>query len=217
MVCYDGQNDEALAAQQVTKEQNTMTKKTGFLLLLLAWTTWPVAGQPAPKSTTSQKPTTESATYHEVVLTRRKNNGPYETSAYSFRHQTQDLGLHRNNVDVVFNGCGQLHINPHAGLQGGIADVGKADLDKIKLADVKKVPRQAWRRFCLPPKDGHVYIHEGHYLNQRFTVAFKIKTITPDKLGIQWTFLGDGADEETEYRYTGAGTMGQCGGQHREQ
>ena len=194
-----------------------MTKKTSCLLLLLVWTTWSVAGQQVPESTTSPKPVAESTSYYDVVLTRRKNNGPYETSAYSFRHQTQDLGLHRNNVDVVFNGCGQLHINPHAGLQGEIADVGKADLDKITLADAKKVPKQAWRRFCLLPKDGHVYIHKGRYLNQRFPVAFKIKTITPDKLGMQWKFLGDGADEETEYRFAGAGTMGQCGGQHREQ
>ena len=194
-----------------------MMKKASCLLILLAWTTWSVAGQPAPKSTTSPKPVADGTTYHEVVLTRRGNNGSYETSAYSFRHQTQDLGLHRNNVDVVFNGCGQLHINPHAGLQGGIADVGKADLDKITMADVKKVPKQAWRHFCLPPKDGHVYIHEGRYLNQRFTVAFKIKTITPTKLGMQWRFLGEQEGEDAKYRYTGAGTMGQCGGQHREQ
>ncbi len=180
--------------------------------MLSAVISWPAVAQ-SPSDSDSQVSKKKS---HQVVLTRRGNNGPYGMTAYSFRHQTQELDVHRNNVDVVFNGCGQLHINPHAGLQGRIADLGKVDLDKITLTAAKKVPRQSWRRFCLLPMDGHVYLHEGRYLNQRFTVAFKIKVIRPDKLGMQWRFIGVQEGEDPKYRYVGAGTMGQCGGAHGE-
>ena len=179
-------------------------------LLILVALTWQIKGQ----SPTERKSPAAGPSDHKVILTRRGNNGPYGTTAYSFRHQTQELNLHRNNVDVVFNGCGQLHINPHAGLQGRISDLGKAELDKIALADVKKVPQQSWRRFCLPPIDGHVYLHEGRYLNQRFTIAFKIKVIKPDRLEMQWRSLDQQVIEDVKYRYVGAGTMGQCGGMH---
>ena len=189
-------------------------KKSIVLFLFMVSLSWPLMGQPGADNTSPEKSSPANKDSHKLVLTRRANNGQYGTSAYSFRHQTQELEVHRNNVDLVFNGCGQLHINPHAGLQGGITDIGEADLEKITLADARKVPRQAWKRFCLLPKDGHVYIHEGRYLNQQFTVAFKIKVITPVKLGLQWRLLSGQEGEEIEYRYTSAGTMGQCGGAH---
>ena len=179
-------------------------------VLILMTLTWQVRGQ----ITTETKSQVSDASTHKLILTRRANNGPYGTTAYSFRHQTQELNLHRNNVDIVFNGCGQLHINPHAGLQGRISDLGNVELDKIALADVKKVPQQSWRRFCLPPTDSHVYLHEGRYLNQRFTIAFKIKVIKPDRLEMQWRSLDQQLIEDVKYRYVGAGTMGQCGGMH---
>lgn len=190
-------------------------KQTICLCVLVAlWVAVPVDGQ--PKKPADSLSAGQSKNYHKVVLTRRKDNGPYGTSAYSFRHQTQELELHRNNVDLVFNGCGQLHINPHAGLMGGIADLGEGDLDKVQLADAKRVPQQTWRRFCLTPKDGHVYVHAGRFLNQQFNVAFKIKVISPDKLGLEWRFLGEVGEVDARYRYVGAGTMGQCGGFHQE-
>ena len=180
---------------------------SGLILIAL---TWQVKGQ-TPTETKSQ---VADSSAHKVILTRRANNGSYGTTAYSFRHQTQELKLHRNNVDIVFNGCGQLHINPHAGLQGRISDLGNVELAKVALADLKKVPQQSWRRFCLPPVDGHVYLHDGRYLNQRFAIAFKIKVIKPDRLELQWRTLGQQAAEDAKYRYVGAGTMGQCGGMH---
>lgn len=185
-----------------------------YPVLILVALVWPVNGQsPSDKQSSSESTETRSKD-HKVILTRRANNGPYGTTAYSFRHQTQELNLHRNNVDIVFNGCGQLHINPHAGLQGGISDLGNVELEKVELADLKKVPGQSWRRFCLPPIDGHVYLHEGRYLNQRFVIAFKIKVIKPDRLELQWRSLGPQIVEDVKYRYVGAGTMGQCGGAH---
>ena len=197
-------------------EWKSAMKRACCLFLLVAWFAIPLTGQPVADKKSPPKSLAPSKNYQKVVLTRRKDNGAYRTSAYSFRHQTQELGLHRNNVDLVFNGCGQLHINPHAGLQGGIADLGEGDLEKVKLADAKKIPKQSWCRFGLLPKDGHVYIHEGRYLNQQFNVAFKVKVVTPDKLGLEWRFRGEQQDEDTEYRYAGAGTMGQCGGAHQE-
>ena len=188
-------------------------KKILILPLLLIF---PLVGQPVQDIKPPQESLARNKSYYKVVLTRRANNGPYETSAYSFRHETQDVKLHRNNVDVVFNGCGQLHINPHGGLQGVIADVGEGELEKLTLEKVKQVPKQAWRRFCLLPEDGHLYIHKGRFLNQEFTVAFKIKQIAPDKLGMQWRFLEQQERGEQKYRYVGAGTMGQCGGAHAQ-
>lgn len=143
-----------------------------------------------------------------MILTRRVNNGPYGTTAYSFRHQRQKLNLHRNNVDIVFNGCGQLHINPPVGLQGRVCDLGNVELAKVALADLDNVPRQSWRRFCLPPVDGHVYLHEGRYLNQRFAIAFKIKVIKPDRFDLHWRTLGQQENRRCEVSLRGGGYDG---------
>ena len=191
-----------------------MIRNTLCSFLLVVWAAWPVLGQPRPDRESDPKSEADSQNHQQVLLTRRSNNGPYETAAFSFRHQTQELELHRNYVDVVFSGCGQLHINPHAGLRGRIADMGKTELDKITLADLKKVPGKAWRRFCLPPVNGHIYVHEGWYLNRRFTVAFKITIVTPEKLSMRWRFLSQQEDEHPEVPNGAAGTMGQCGGKH---
>ena len=59
-----------------------------------------------------------------LVLTRRANNNAYGTSAFSFRTATQDLAVHRNHVDLVFNGCGLLHFNPVGGMRSRVCDLG---------------------------------------------------------------------------------------------
>jgi hypothetical protein len=183
----------------------------GCLLIVIAWATCPAAQQPKPETTTESK-----SSYQKLTLTRRKDNGQYGTSAYSFRHESQDLGVHRNNVDIVYNGCGQIHINPHAGLQGRIADTGVGKLEDAKLAGVDKIPADSWRQLCLAPQVGHVYLHQGEFLNEKFVVVFKIIAIKADVLQIEWRFLGERKDQDDRYRYVSAGTMGQCGGGHRE-
>ena len=149
----------------------------------------------------------------EVTLTKRGNNGPYGTSAYSFRLASQDQVVHRNYVDLVFNGCGQLHINPVNGMQSRITDLGTASLDSGAVP----LPTAAWRSRSILPQAGHVYFQEIKDERQSFAVRFLVTEMDGDTLKLRWQPVdpthrvlplaaGKGA----------AGTMGQCGGPHPE-
>ncbi len=145
----------------------------------------------------------------DVVLTRRQNNGPYQTSAYSFRKASHDLADHRNYVDLVFNGCGSLHINPAAGMESRVADLGEhADLQVDLDPDEKTV----WARQAYRPETGHVYWLEIQCAGQTMTVKYRINEIQRDE--IKLTFSVVKPAEGREHPGGMAGTMGQCGGAH---
>ena len=148
----------------------------------------------------------------EVTLTKRSNNGPYGTSAYSFRLATQEQAVHRNYVDLVFNGCGQLHINPVNGMQSRITDLGPAALESVI-----QPPTVTWHDESIMPQAGHVYLQEIKDERQSFAVRFLVTEANASTLKLRWQPVdpthrvlplaaGKGA----------AGTMGQCGGSHPE-
>ena len=150
----------------------------------------------------------------QVTLTRRRHNGAYGTSAYSFRHATQQLTEHRNYVDLVFNNCGLLHIRPHGDLTSDIVDLGA-----MSLADAEgRVPPMSqvgWHHESIQPELGHVYFQQIEDGRQSFSLWFRILKITPDALTLEWrptdparTLLA------LETGRGAAGTMGLCGGSH---
>ncbi len=142
-----------------------------------------------------------------VILTRRVNNGPYGTSAYSFVNASHDVDVHRNYVDLVFNGCGLLHVNPVGGMNSQIADLGPAGLD----VDVDETADIEWGDQAFLPQEGHVYMHEIRGVGRTMTVKFRVDEVSRDQIAISWAMIR----EPSEKALTGmAGTMGQCGGNH---
>ena len=147
----------------------------------------------------------------EVSLTKRKDNGPYGTSAYSFRFATQTG--HKNYVDLVFNGCGLLHISAVSGVKSRVTDLGEAKLDaapNAAAADAK------WLNDCFKPVQGHVYLQEIDHNGQQLTVKFRADEVADDAIKLTWLPVAGQPREEPERGRGAAGTMGQCGGKHAE-
>ena len=150
----------------------------------------------------------------EVTLTKRADNGVYGTSAYSFRLASQDYTVHHNYVDVVFNGCGQLHINPVIGMSSRIVDLGAVPFGPAVATPPADAP---WRERSITPQAGHVYYQEIRDERQSFAVEFLVSEASADGVKLRWEPVdpahqvlplppGKGA----------AGTAGQCGGPHPE-
>ena len=144
-----------------------------------------------------------------LKLTVRKDNDAYETSAYSFTNASQDVAEHHNYVQLVYNTCGSLHINPFGGSKNRIADLGAVDFATVK------VPEEGWKEQCVRPREGHVYVLEIGALDKqpgKDYVKFIVTSIGDDgELSIEWVPMGE------ELRPLGAnsganGTMGACGG-----
>ena len=137
-----------------------------------------------------------------VTLTRRPDaGGPYGTSAYSFRYPGQDLAVHRNNVDLVFNKCGLLHVNANGGQENRIAQVtGK------KLSDVSAIPEEGWLKSCFSPEKDALYVLDVNDGTVRFPVKLHVLDVKADKITIEWAPLRPSSGEN--------GVMGNCGGQH---
>ena len=172
----------------------------GFILCLLAL--------PASAGHTAEPAPTD------VTLTKRTDNGAYGTSAYSFRLASQDYAVHRNYVDLVFNGCGQLHVNPVNGMSSRIVDLGAIPLDPPAATPPTDA---AWHQRSITPQAGHVYYQEIKDERQSFAVEFLVTAASADTVKLRWESVdpshkvlplpsGKGA----------AGTMGQCGGMHSE-
>ena len=108
----------------------------------------------------------------EVTLKRRKDNKAYGEAAYSFRQATHDLAVHRNYVDLVLNGCGQLHVAPVNGAQSKVTDLGAAELQKAP----DEAPADAkWMGRSIRPEAGHVYLIDINENQQRMTVKFRVR------------------------------------------
>lgn len=152
----------------------------------------------------------------EVTLTKRANNGAYGTSAYSFRLASQDYAAHRNYVDLVFNGCGQLHINPVTGMGSRIAD-----LSKIPFASTAPTAPpdgdSAWRQRSITPQAGHVYLQDIKDERQSFTVEFIVTEVSANTVKLRWQAVDPTHQLLPLAPDKGAaGTAGQCGGPHPE-
>ncbi|MEO1998253.1 MAG: hypothetical protein ABGZ17_23665 [Planctomycetaceae bacterium] len=147
----------------------------------------------------------------DFELTVRKDNGAYGTAAYSFRFATQHLRVHRNQVDLVYNRCGQLHVNAHGGMRSRITDLGQVDFN-----DQHKPPQQGWSQHSMRPTKGHVYLQEINDGQQRTYVKFLISDMQrTGTIKVKWSPLAL-RGKLPEFRRGGAGTMGQCGGPHQQ-
>ncbi|MDG1809225.1 MAG: hypothetical protein P8I27_15135 [Pirellulaceae bacterium] len=147
-----------------------------------------------------------------LVLTRRANNNAYGTSAFSFRLVSQKLEEHGNYVDLVYNGCGLLHFNPVGGMSSRVADLGEQEDLAVELDPKEK---RVWARQAYLPEEGHVYWQEVKCGGQTMTVKYRIQDIERDEIKIQWAVVNELAGPVPSRGM--AGTMGQCGGQHRSQ
>ena len=151
----------------------------------------------------------------EVTLTKRADNGAYGTSAYSFRLASQDFAVHHNYVDLVFNGCGQLHVNPVTGMSSRVTDLGAVAFP----ASAPVAPANAtWRQRSVIPQTGHVYLQEIKDERQSFSVEFLVTEATADTVKLRWQPV-DPAHQVLPLApgKGAAGTAGQCGGRHAEQ
>ena len=147
----------------------------------------------------------------QVTLKRRADNGPYVEAAYSFRQATHDKAVHRNYVDLVLNGCGQLHVSPVNGVKSRITDLGTADLAKAP----NNAPADAkWMAESIPPEEGHVYLLEIDATGQRMTVKFRVDEVANDAVKLTWVTVKPLEGPAPNPRRGAAGTMGQCGGKH---
>lgn len=151
---------------------------------------------------------TDDEKKREFLLEIREGRD-YEKSAFSFRSESQDVDVHRNNVDLVFNNCGHLHFNPVVGMETRVADLGEEELDvEVDLDDEDR----DWATQSFVAEEGHVYLQVIKYRDQSMTVKFRVDEVERDKLAISWEVLKE---------YSGgrpssgrAGTMGKCGGGH---
>ena len=147
----------------------------------------------------------------EVTLKRRADNGPYGEAAYSFRQATHDKAVHRNYVDLVLNGCGQLHVAPVNGAKTRVVDLGAAEL---KAAPDAAPADAKWMTRSVGPEAGHVYLIEIDENGQRMTVKFRVDEVTDDAVKLTWVTVKPLEGPAPNPRRGAAGTMGQCGGKH---
>jgi hypothetical protein len=167
---------------------NRITRRTTACLLLasllgIAFIQQPQQGEPVTK----------------VALTKRLDNGAYKTSAYSFRYASQDLAVHKNHVDIVYNGCGSVHVSAHGGSKNTIARAeGKT------LRDVKTAPTQGWQEKLVPEK-GACYVLSIDTDECKMRVKLLVTDVSDKAVKFEWAQLPPQSE---------AGTLGQCGGPH---
>ena len=135
----------------------------------------------------------------KVTLTKRPDNGTYKTAAYSFRYASQDLAVHRNQVDIVYDLCGCVHVAPHGGSKSTIARAeGKT------LRDVKTAPKEGWKE-CVVPEKGALYVLSVDTDESRMKVKLLFTDVTDKAVKFEWAQLPPQSEP---------GTRGQCGGPH---
>ena len=167
--------------------------KVGIMLALLMATASVAAVNPM-RGTGSNTQT--------VVLKKRADNGPYGDSAYSFRYRTQDVAIHRNAVDLVFNGCGLLHVSPEKGLKNRIAKVAGST-----FGDIKGFPTEGWMSDSIAPERGGLYVMEIDDGTTHMRVMFQITGFNGFTVELEWAPFAE--------QHAGlGGTLGQCTGHH---
>jgi hypothetical protein len=137
---------------------------------------------------------------NKATLTKRVDNGPYKTSAYSFRYASQEIAMHRNYVDLVFDACGCVHTGVHGGSKSKIARAeGKT------LRDVTALPQKGWQD-CILPEKGATYVLAIDDAETKLQVKLLITDVSDKQVKLEWAQLPPQAGE--------AGTKGQCAGPH---
>ena len=139
-----------------------------------------------------------------------RDDTEYSKSAFSFRTEAQDIDVHRNNVDLVFNNCGRLHFNPVLGMKSKVADLGEEDL-RVEV-DLEEEDRD-WSASSFIPEEGHVYLQVVNYQGGAMKVKFRIDEMERDeKLAISFEVLEEWSGGRPSSAK--AGVMGKCGGPH---
>lgn len=147
------------------------------------------------------------------LICRKKNEQDYKDSAYSFRYATRDAVSVKNEIDVVYNLCGQLHFTPYGGRETYLADAGKA-----ALGDVTELPKQGWRRAnCVLPVEGRVYVVEIRAEGVSYTYKFEVLNLTARSIEFRWAVIGEPRTAPGIDPARGAnGAFGTCNGKHAE-
>jgi hypothetical protein len=178
-------------------ETNMASPEWKSILLLLC----AAAGVSMPQSSSATKANGEGEATRVTLTRRAATGGPYGTSAYSFQFESQDIAVHHNAVDLVFNNCGLVHVTAYGGQKNRVARVpGK------KLADVDEMPTDGWLKSCFRPEKDAMYVLEIDDGSVRFPVKFRVVEAKSDKVTIEWMPFHGKAGEN--------GTMGFCGGEH---
>jgi len=167
---------------------NTIDRRATVFVVLASLLGVALVQQPQPS-----EPVTK------VTLTKRLDNGPYKTAAYSFRYASQDLAVHKNHVDVVYELCGSVHVAAQPGAKSTIARAeGKT------LRDVKTAPAKGWEERIVPEK-GACYVLSIDTDESRMRVKLLVTDVSDKAVKFEWAQLPPQSEP---------GTKGQCGAPH---
>ncbi len=136
-----------------------------------------------------------------VTLVQREDNAAYGKCAYSFRHASQDLDEHGNEVDLVFDVCGSIHVSDGGATNRVVRVEGK------KLDDVTAIPADGWMTNCFAPEKSAIYVMQIEDADEKFAVKFRVTDAKRDKVVLEWLPLRIKPQ-------TALGTRGACGGPH---
>lgn len=156
-------------------------------------TAWGTGGKDAQKNASQDEPGVA------VVLKKRGSEDPYGPSAYSFRYASQDPEIHGNDVDLVFNNCGQLHLNVVASNKSRVAKLPPNGL-------AGGLPKDGWFSDSFPPEKG-AYVMEVEDDATHMLVKFDITDASKSEVKLRWMPVRSPGKGK-------AGTMGHCGGSH---
>lgn len=159
-------------------------------------------GKPAQQAPPAPAPEAKSNPWIDVVLTKRTEDGPYEKSAYSFRYMTQDVAVHKNEVDIVYGACGQLHIQPGSSLKNKIVKVVGASLDEIETW-----PNAGWKTSSIEATKNTLYVMEIDDGTTRMRVKFRVTTVNAAEVHFEWMPFRDMSAGLS-------GTLSKCTGKH---
>ncbi|MCR9248382.1 MAG: hypothetical protein NXI31_25415 [bacterium] len=149
-----------------------------------------------------------------IRLTKRNDNGPYGTSAFSFRYDSGDVAEHQNQVDLVFNRCGNLHINAIGGMKSRAIELGRFELrTRPRRQGLPTAPPDMWHDDSIRPVVGTSYLEVIQSGDRKFAVMFRVTELTAGTVKLEWRPL-DEFQEWPRVRTGRAGTMGSCGGAH---
>ena len=158
--------------------------------------------QAAPPAPPASVPEAKAPQGIEVSLTRRNADGPYEKNAYSFRYMTQDVEVHKNEVDVVYGACGQIHVQPGANLKNKIAKVPGMSLDEVQAW-----PNTGWMMSSIDAVKNQNYVMEIDDGTTRMRIKLRVSTLNSAELRFEWMPFRDMSAGLS-------GTLFKCTGKH---
>jgi len=164
-------------------------------------------GKPAPQvppaaAPEAKAPEAKPPQAIEVSLSKRTADGPYEKNAYSFRYMTQDVEVHKNEVDIVYGACGQIHIQPEANLKNKITKVPGMSLDEVTTW-----PNTGWMMSSIDAIKNQNYVMEIDDGTTKMRVKFRVTTLNSAELRFEWRPFRDMSAGLS-------GTLSKCTGKH---